>query len=143
MNRRLITDIAVACLLIAIGVTTRLIPHAPNFTAVGAMTLFASFYLRDWKLAPAIPLITLALSDIFAGAYERALMAAVYASSLFPWLLGWTLRSQLGIGYLALCAVGSSVGFFLSTNFAVWLFGNWYSADWNGLVSCFAAAVPF
>src|SRR5262245_57928209 len=119
MTRRSITNLAVACLLILIGIASRLVPHAPNFTAVGALTLFTGFYFADRKLGLAIPLLTLALSDLVAGAYELPLMAAVYASSLMPWVVGRTLRSHCTPARVALCAIGSSVGFFISTNFSV------------------------
>ena len=36
-----------------------------------------------------------------------------------------------------------SVWFFLLTNGAVWLFGNWYPKTIAGLDSCFVAGLPF
>jgi hypothetical protein len=70
-------------------------------------------------------------------------MAAVYLASLLPLLLGRVLRRRVTVGRLASCAVVSSVAFFVTTNFAVWLIGDWYANDWNGLIACYAAAVPF
>jgi hypothetical protein len=136
-------DFAVALVLIAAGVLSRIIPHPPNFTAVSALALFASFYLGNWKLGPAVTLVTLITSDLVVGTYEPQLMASVYAASLIPLILGRNLRGRLLPGRLAACSLGSSIAFFLTTNFAVWLFGNWYASDWGGLVACFAAGVPF
>jgi Family of unknown function (DUF6580) len=72
-----------------------------------------------------------------------SLMAAVYASTLVPLLFGRTLQRQLKPGRLAACSLGSSILFFLITNFAVWQFGSWYSHNWEGLVACFVAGGPF
>jgi hypothetical protein len=143
MNRRPCTGYLVACLLIAFGVLTRVMPHPPNFTAVAAMAMFASFYLGSWTVGAAVPIITLVLSDLVKGAYEPRLMAAVYLSSLFPVLCGSILRGRLKAGWVVSLALCSSVTFFITTNFAVWLFSTWYSHDWAGLLACYTAAVPF
>jgi hypothetical protein len=44
---------------------------------------------------------------------------------------------------IAGAAVGSSVGFFVVSNFAVWLAWNMYPHNLSGLFACYAAAVPF
>jgi hypothetical protein len=40
-------------------------------------------------------------------------------------------------------SVTGSLIFFVLTNFAVWAFGTIYSFDWQGLVQCYVAALPF
>jgi hypothetical protein len=143
MNRRLFAGFAVACLLIALGILSRLIPHPPNFTPVAALAMFGSFYFGSWKLGTAVPVVSLVLSDIVLGMYEPSLMAAVYASSLVPLVFGRMLRQRLKPGRVLLCALCSSIAFYMTTNFAVWLFGSWYASDWNGLTTCFVAGIPF
>src|SRR5262245_5716058 len=139
MNRRTSSELAIGCLLITISIVSRLIPHAPNFTPVSAIALFAGFYFRNRTVGAAVPLLSLVLSDLIVGTYEPALMAAVYASTLAPLLFGHALQRKLKPGRLAAFSLGSSVLFFLTTNFAVWLFGSWYASSWEGLVACFAA----
>ena len=41
----------------------------------------------------------------------------------------------------SMCA--SSLSFFIITNLGVWLFQDLYPMTWPGLMTCFAAAIPF
>jgi hypothetical protein len=40
-------------------------------------------------------------------------------------------------------ALGSSISFFLVSNFMVWAAGTMYPKTWAGLVTCYEAGVPF
>jgi uncharacterized membrane protein YcgQ (UPF0703/DUF1980 family) len=40
-------------------------------------------------------------------------------------------------------ALSSSLFFFATTNFAVWMFSGMYTHDLTGLVQCYVAALPF
>ncbi|HEY6563332.1 MAG TPA: DUF6580 family putative transport protein, partial [Pirellulaceae bacterium] len=44
---------------------------------------------------------------------------------------------------LATCALGSSLLFFLTTNFCTWFVTDWYSRSPSGLFSCYVQALPF
>jgi hypothetical protein len=44
---------------------------------------------------------------------------------------------------LAPLALGSSLFFFTSTNFAVWVSSGMYAHDLDGLIRCYVAALPF
>ena len=50
---------------------------------------------------------------------------------------------QVNYTKLGLLAVGSSVWFFLTTNFAVWLAWDFYPKTLEGLITCFTLALPF
>ena len=51
-----------AVLLVFLGALSRLIPHPPNFVALGALALYAGARLpRRWAIA--VPLAAMALSD--------------------------------------------------------------------------------
>ncbi len=130
-------------LLVLLCVVARLLPHWPNFTPVAACALFAGCVFRNRVIAVFVPLVAMGISDLFIGGYEWKIMAVVYASLAFPVLL----RNFVGDGranaLIPLGSLFSSAVFFLATNFAVWYFGGWYSADWAGLLRCYAAAVPF
>jgi len=47
------------------------------------------------------------------------------------------------VGRFAAASVLMSTAFFVLTNGAVWAMGQWYPESWSGLVSCYAAGVPF
>lgn len=140
MNNK--TNYCIALGLIVLAVVTRLIDHAPNFTAVGAAALFAGYALPR-RLAFVVPLIAMALSDIFIGFYDWRLMAVVYASFLLMTAAGIAARHVRSPIVYAFSIAGGSVLFFLTTNFAVWALSSWYPHTLNGLLWCYTLALPF
>lgn len=133
----------VAAFLVGLGVAGRLLPHPPNFTPLAAIALFAGFLFRDARLAMAIPLSALIVSDAWLGTYDVRLMIAVYAAMLCPVLLRRFLRNRLS-PLRVLCSAGASTAaFFLITNFAVWYLSGMYAKTLLGLGACYAAALPF
>lgn len=142
MNTTSNNGIKIILLLIIAAAFSRLIPHYPNFTAVGAIALFSGAYLnRNW-MAYLVPLFALFISDIFLGFHEG--MIAVYAATLLVVFIGNSmLNNKVRTVPVAFAAVLSSVSFFLITNFAVWLSGFLYPRDLTGLVTCYVAAIPF
>ena len=120
---------------------TRLIPHPPNFTAVGAMALFGGAYFNKKSLAFAVPIIAMFLTDLILGLHQG--MYSVYLSFILIVMIGMTLKDRIKIGNIFLASVSASVLFFIITNFAQWLSFPLYSKDIAGLIECYTAAVPF
>jgi hypothetical protein len=125
--------------LIATAVLGRLIPHPPNFTPVAAVALFGGACLADRRLALVLPLAALFASDLFLGLH--VLLPVVYGSFGVNVLLGRWLRSRRTVLNTAAVTLLGSIQFFVVTNFACWVL--WYPHTWEGLVTCYAAAVPF
>lgn len=131
-----------AVLFLIIGVFLRLLPHPPNFSPITAIALFGGVYFSR-KTAFLLPIIALAISDIFLGFYDLKLMAVVYFSFILCVLLGQLLKRHkkwyiiLGTSFL------ESLIFFILTNFAVWAFYNWYPKTLSGLINCYVMALPF
>jgi vitamin B12 transporter len=136
-----------AVLLVLLGALSRLLPHPPNFVAMGALALYAGARLpRRWSIE--VPLAALALSDFALDAGSgRAMISGmrltVYATFAVIVLAGRFLRLSFGPGRLIGFSAGASVLFFLTSNFAEWLGDPLYPKTAAGLVLCFAAAVPF
>ena len=129
-------------LIIVLASISRLIPHLPNFTPVAAIALFGSTLLNDKKSAVLLPLIILFISDLFIGLYHE--IYVVYISFIFTSFLGFQLRKKLNIVNLSLASFASSIIFFIITNFAVWVMGNfYYPMNINGLILCYEKAIPF
>ena len=128
--------------LTILGMLARLVPHAPNFTPVGGVSLFAGGRLSGWK-AYLLPLVLMLVTDPFVGGYSFA-TPFVYASFLIYVWIGSRVRatqSPLAIGGAALAG---SVQFFLITNFAMWLKPvSLYTHDAAGLMACYVAAIPY
>ncbi len=85
-------------------------------------------------------LSALALSDAVLG-FDRGFWF-VYAAALVAVLFGRVTRNH-GVGAIAAGALGSSVSFFVITNFMVWATGRIYPNTLAGLATCFTAAIPF
>jgi hypothetical protein len=138
----------VLCGMIAFTVVYRLGVHAAagampwNFTPVEAMALFGGAYFANRKLAIAVPLIALFLADCFIGFYGW-MMLAVYGCVALTAFAGFALRGRVGFWNTALAAVGSATGFYLVTNFFVWLGGTMYPHTASGLVASYVAGWPF
>ncbi len=140
---------ATAVLLILLGALSRLIPHPPNFVALGALALYSGARLpRRW--AWTVPIGAMALSDFFLDfgsgrAAVSAVRITIYATFAAIVLAGRALseRSPVKAGRLAAFSVGASVLFFLTSNFAEWIIDPKYPKTPAGLALCFAAAIPF
>jgi vitamin B12 transporter len=136
-----------AVLLVLLGSFSRLVPHPPNFVALGALALYAGARLpRRW--AWVVPLAAMALSDVFIdfGSGRAAISGVrvtIYATFAAIVLAGQGLREQPGVGRLAALSLGASTLFFLTSNFAEWLADPRYPKTPAGLGLCFAAAIPF
>jgi vitamin B12 transporter len=136
-----------AVLLVLLGALSRLVPHPPNFVALGALALYAGARLPS-RWAVEVPLSALALSDLVLDAASgRAVISGmrltIYATFAAIVLAGRWARMPIRPLALAGLAAGSSVFFFLTSNFAEWLGDPLYPKTPAGLALCFAAAVPF
>jgi hypothetical protein len=142
MNKNLLSSkfIFAAGLIIA-AAFTRLIPHYPNFTAVGAIALFGGAYLPNKKLAFIIPLVAMLLTDLIIGFHPT--MWAVYLSFGLIVLVGLQISKNKKITNILFATIFSSILFFLITNFAQWLSDPFYAKTGAGLAQCFTMAIPF
>ena len=143
-NRR-----SLAAGLVILGVISRLLPHPPNMTAVGASSLFAGSKLKKWQ-ALSLPLVCMLITDpilakINGYAAFRWGTLFIYASLLLNVLIGrWLIKAKSdNPARIGLAAVICSVQFFVVTNFSVWLLDGIYTHTWAGLVACYVAAIPF
>ncbi len=138
---RFITKENIALFLIFVVVVSRLVPHPPNFTPVLSIALFAgAMFPNKWK-AFLIPVAGLILSNFLLGFYTVAwvvvgLMVVITAMGLLmktrksaPWWIGFSL--------------GSSVFFFVLSNFFVWLTSGYYPMTPAGLLTSYELAIPF
>ena len=128
--------------LTIVGILARLVPHAPNFSPVGGVSLFAGGRISGWK-AYLLPLVLMLVTDPFVGGYSFS-TPFVYASFLIYVWIGSRLRSTQNPLAFGAAAVAGSVQFFLITNFAMWLKPvSLYTHNAAGLIACYVAAIPF
>jgi hypothetical protein len=142
MNSKLISPrFLVLCAMITAAAFTRLIPHLPNFTAIGAMALFGGAYFTNKKLAFAVPLIAMFLTDLILGFHST--IVAVYLAFALMVVIGMTIIRKKKVSNIILASVVASVLFFIITNFAFWITGVLYPVTFAGLAECYIAALPF
>ena len=141
-------------LLILLVALSRLVPHPPNFSPVGAMALFgAAYYSRRYQ-SYLVPVIAMWISDLavnnilyaqyfnhFVWFYSGAVYT--YVAFLLIVFFGTFILKRVRINRLLVAALGASVIFFLISNFGVWLSSGMYRHNVNGLMSCYAAGLPF
>jgi hypothetical protein len=142
MNKNLINPkFWTLTLMILAAAFTRLIPHYPNFTAVGAMALFGGAYFSKKYLAFIVPMAALILSDLFLGFYSG--MWVVYFSFALIVVIGMQIGQTKKPSRVLLASVSGSVSFFLITNFALFPPNTMYSQNFTGIVESYTAAIPF
>ena len=140
MKKIFTPQITLAVILILAAGFSRLIHIAPNIAAVGAMALFGGAYFQNKRLAFAIPLITMMLTDIIIGFHR--VMIPVYLCFVFTVFLGTLISGRKNVFVIASASVTSSVIFFLVTNLPFW-YGSSYPWNFAGAMESYTAAIPF
>ena len=127
---------------IVIAAIYRLIPHIPNFTPIAAMALFGGASIQRKALAFIIPMTAMFCSDLLIGFHSTIL--AVYLCFAISVGIGMLISKKMNAVSIITASVASSIIFFVITNAAVWFTGMvGYPMNFAGLVSCYAAALPF
>jgi len=128
-------------LLIPFGALARLLPHLPNFTPIGAIALFGAAR-GNRRTALIAPLAALALSDFLIGGH--ATLPYVYGSFVMIALLGMVVfRNGVTAPRAVAASLASSMILFLVSNFGVWASGTMYAPTFDGLLTCYAMALPY
>jgi hypothetical protein len=141
--------------LILIAALSRLLPHLPNMTAIGAMALFGGAYVANRVLAVILPLISLFLSDLivnnvvyaafnngkFIWFYDGAMW--VYGAVALTVLIGLSIKKNINTKSVFVASLAGSAVFFLISNFGVWQSGAMYPKSSAGLAACYTAGLPF
>jgi len=135
--------------LVLMGMLSRLLPHVPNVTGVGASSLFSGARLRGWR-AFLVPLVIMAVTDPILGALHgfrpfSRVTPFIYVAFLVNVGLGRWLRETTRAWRIGGTAMLCSLQFFLLSNFGVWAMGGGHAFPHTlaGLVTCYVAALPF
>lgn len=153
-NKQVNLRFSVITLLILLAAMSRLLPHPPNFSPIGGMALFGAAYYSRRSVAYLIPILAMWISDLainnilysqyfdhFVWFYSGAIFT--YGAFLLIVVYGRLILKKIRIANLVAAALGASVIFFLVSNFGVWLSSGMYPHSISGLMSCYAAGIPF
>lgn len=144
----------IIALLIFVAAATRLLPHPPNMTPIGAMSLFGAAYFGKKYLSILVPfaalfLSNLVLDNVVYAQYNDAFVLFrpqtlwVYGSIAAIAFMGMLLLKKVTFPRVLVGALSASVIFFLVTNFGSWLSDPVYTKDFSGLMQSYAAGIPF
>ena len=115
---------------------SRFVPHPPNFTSLIALSFYVPVIFGR-QFVPAI-ILSFAITDLVIG-YHYGIFFT-WGSVLLIGLISNYFRNSL-IKRLSGALVGAII-FFIVTNFGVWISGM-YEYSFNGIISCYVAAIPF
>ncbi|WP_040300230.1 DUF6580 family putative transport protein [Arcticibacter svalbardensis] len=132
----------VLSLLILLAACTRAlpvyIPHIWNFTAVGALAIFAGSQFKNRAMGFIVPLTAMAISDFFLGS---GFNAVVYIGFIVMVLCGVAIKNKVTPAKIAIASIVGSILFFLITNFA--FLYPWYPHNLSGIAQSYIMGLPF
>ena len=136
------TRFLVLSILVIAAAATRalplLLPNTWNFTAVGALAIFAGSQFNNKALAFIVPLSAMALSDVFLG---HGFNLVVYTAFIIMVACGVFIRHKVNPTNIALASLVGAILFFLITNFA--FLYPWYPHNIQGIIQSYIAGLPF
>jgi hypothetical protein len=153
----------IATTIVVASILSRILIQIPNVSAITTVAMMSGILLGGYWMW-VVPFGSLVLSDLIMAVTNNyglgvadylALTPFVYGAFALVILVGfiiskqqmWRFEKKLLVGSLATPVLGSGI-FFLVTNFFVWLnpipvFPDMYIKTWEGLMNCYAAAIPF
>ena len=129
-------------MLVLGGALSRLIPHAPNLTAITAIALLGGASLSNRWAAVLVPLAALWISDLILG-FHGTMIFVYLAMAVIALVANLTLKKSFQWPKLIGCSLAASLFFFAVTNFGVWWMDSLYAKTWSGLALCYEMAIPF
>jgi hypothetical protein len=147
MKKQQILQIGAVGILVLAAAMSRLIPHPMNFAPIAAMGIFGGAILKDKKYAYALPLVALFISDAVIEAttgwgFYGVTQFYVYGATLLVTFLATFMKKTNAANVIG-HALSGAVLFFAISNFGVWMEGLMYPKTGEGLLACYAAAIPF
>ncbi len=152
MEKQSTTSLIIAAILVIVAALSRVFMYPYNFSPIIGMAIFAGAVIKDRKLAFALPLFAMLLSDIMFEVFNIA-----------PGFWGW--GQLVGYGILALItmiafsmkkinvlsvagySLGASLLFFFLSNSAFFIFDNpiyhTYTQNFSGYINCLVGGLPF
>ncbi len=134
-------------LWLAFAFFARVIPHSPNFSPYASLILLLGCQLNRSQ-AMVVTILSLVLSDLVLscimgypafGSFSPFTYTGFIAMAAGSFLL----HQRFTITRIACYALGSTLGYWLWTNFGTWILGGLYPHSMSGLMLCLIAGLPF
>lgn len=136
-----VTKIAVAIVTMAVlAISWRLMPHVPNFAPIGAIALVSGTLLSK-KHSLLLVLGVMFVTDAIIGFYPGFLWTWLGVALIIP--VGLAVKQLPFASKAIVGSIGSSVVFFILSNFGVWVASGMYVPTATGLITCYIMGLPF
>jgi len=152
MHKQNNTSILIGILLVLAAAISRVLMYPHNFSPMVGMALFAGATFSDKRLAFALPIFSMLLSDIMFEVFKIAPgfwgwgQLVGYGIFALITIFAFTMK-KVNVLNVALYSVVSAVAFFLLSNLSFFLIDNkiyhTYPQTFSGLADCYIAAIPF
>ena len=148
------STLVIFIVLILVAALYRLMPRPWGFAPQIAMALFGGAIITDKRLAFALPILSMFISDLIYHllyTYGNGTMQGFYEGQLTNYIL-FALLTLIGFGLrdlkvwkIAAASLIAPVLFFLASNFFVWNSGGGLKRPhtFDGLMECYNDAFPF
>lgn len=131
-------------LLVIAAACTRALPlfiaHTWNFTAVGALAIFAGSQFKNKYAALLMPLAAMALSDLFLG---HGFSRVVYIGFIAMVFCGMAINKKVTVTNVGFASLTGAIVFYLITNFALIYPETQYPHNMQGIITSYVMALPF
>jgi hypothetical protein len=152
MKKQNTTSVLIAVLLVLAAAISRVLLYPHNFSPMIGMALFAGVTFTDKRLAFALPIFSMLLSDIMFEVFTTAPgfwgwgQLTGYGIFALITLFAFTLK-KINVINVAGYAIASSVIFFILSNLFFFLIDNriyhTYTQNFAGFIDCYVKALPF
>lgn len=152
MQKQNLSSVLLAVLLILAAAASRVIMYPHNFSPMIGMAVFAGAVIKDRRLAFALPLFSMFLSDLMFEVFNIAPgfwgwgQLAGYCIFALITIIAFNLK-KINFLNVAGFSILSSVIFFILSNAAFFIFDNpvyhTYPNNFSGFIDCYVAAIPF
>ena len=153
-TKKLDIRFGVIAFIILIAAISRLLPHPPNVTPLSAMALFgAAHFSKRWQ-GIVVPLLAFWVSDliinniIYSAYFPTFTLFSkdfyfVAGSLILMTVLSWVMLKVVKVKHIITTSLVGSIVFFIITNFGTWVNWSMYPMTPTGLMTCYAAGLPF
>ncbi len=152
MNKQSTSTLVIAILLIIIAALSRVILYPDNFSPVIGMAIFAGAVIKNTKLAFAMPLLAMFLSDVLfevsgiADGFWGWGQLVSYGILALITIIAFSMK-RINVFTVAGYSIGSSLLFFLLSNSAFFIFDNpvyhLYPENFSGYIASLVGGLPF
>jgi hypothetical protein len=152
MTKQSTSSLLIASLLIVIAAVSRVIMYPDNFSPIIGMAIFAGAVIKDRRLAFALPILAMFLSDVLFEVFNIAPgfwgwgQLVGYGILAFITVIAFSMK-KISVLSVAGYSIGSSLLFFFLSNSAFFVFDNpiyhTYTQDFNGYINTLIGGLPF